>query len=46
LDNVGEVSEAGVDWFVAGSSVFGEPDPAAAVSGLREAALGARAGKA
>jgi ribulose-phosphate 3-epimerase len=46
LDTIREVSEAGVDWFVAGSSVFGEPDPAAAVAGLREAALGARAGKA
>ena len=38
LDNVGVVAEAGVDWVVAGSSVFGEPDPAAAVRALRERA--------
>jgi ribulose-phosphate 3-epimerase len=44
LDNVGRVAEAGVDWLVAGSSVFGTPDPAAAVAALREAAIAARAG--
>jgi ribulose-phosphate 3-epimerase len=38
LDNVGSVAEAGVDWIVAGSSVFGMPDPAAAAAGLRQAA--------
>lgn len=38
LDNVGSVAEAGVDWIVAGSSVFGAPDPAQAVIELREAA--------
>lgn len=38
LDNVGRVAEAGVDWIVAGSSVFGTPDPAKAVADLREAA--------
>ena len=38
LDNVGSVAEAGVDWIVAGSSVFGAPDPAGAVMQLREAA--------
>jgi ribulose-phosphate 3-epimerase len=44
LDNVGRVAEAGVDWLVAGSSVFATPDPAAAVVALREAAVAARAG--
>jgi len=38
LDNVGVVAEAGVDWIVAGSSVFGQPDPALAARELREAA--------
>ena len=37
-DNVGEAALAGVDWVVAGSSVFGNPDPGAAVRQLREAA--------
>jgi ribulose-phosphate 3-epimerase len=30
-DNMGEVAKAGVDWVVAGSSVFHTPDPAEAV---------------
>ena len=30
-DNIGEVAKAGVDWVVAGSSVFHTPDPAEAV---------------
>ena len=30
--------KAGVDWFVAGQAVFGQPDRAAAIAGLREAA--------
>jgi ribulose-phosphate 3-epimerase len=38
LDNVGKVAEAGVDWIVAGSCVFGAPDAAAAVVALRQAA--------
>jgi len=38
LDNVGRVAEAGVDWIVAGSSVFGTPDAGAAVAQLRKAA--------
>lgn len=38
VDNIGVVAEAGVDWFVAGSSVFGTPDPAAAVAAMRKAA--------
>jgi ribulose-phosphate 3-epimerase len=41
LDNVGEAAEAGVDWFVVGSSVFGDPDPALAVRRLSEAARSA-----
>lgn len=41
LDNVGIVADAGVSWIVAGSSVFQTPDPAAAVSDLRLAALNA-----
>ena len=39
LENVGSVAEAGVNWIVAGSSVFQKPDPSAAVSDLRLAAL-------
>lgn len=46
LDNVGMVAEAGVDWIVAGSSVFGKPDPGQAVASLREAAQQALAGRA
>lgn len=46
LDNVGVVAEAGVDWIVAGSSVFGAPDAGAAVASLREAAQQAVAGRA
>jgi ribulose-phosphate 3-epimerase len=38
LDNVGRVADAGAEWIVAGSSVFGAPDPAAAVAQLRDAA--------
>jgi ribulose-phosphate 3-epimerase len=38
LDNVGRVAGAGAEWIVAGSSVFGSPDPAAAVAQLRDAA--------
>jgi ribulose-phosphate 3-epimerase len=41
LDNVGVVAQAGADWIVAGSSVFGAPDPAAAVRQLRETAQSA-----
>jgi ribulose-phosphate 3-epimerase len=35
--NVRAVEEAGVDIAVAGSAVFGAPDPAAAISALRGA---------
>ncbi len=38
VDNIGKVAEAGVDWIVAGSSVFGEADPGAAYSRLARAA--------
>ena len=38
LDNVGVVAQAGVDWVVTGSAIFGDPDPAAAVRRLRHAA--------
>lgn len=37
-DNVHQVAAAGVDVFVSGSAVFGEPDPAAAMKRLRRAA--------
>jgi ribulose-phosphate 3-epimerase len=46
VDNVGRVAGAGVDWVVAGSSVFGAPDPAAAVVAMRQAAIEATARKA
>ena len=36
-ENVRAVEEAGVDIAVAGSAVFGAPDPAAAISALRGA---------
>jgi ribulose-phosphate 3-epimerase len=35
MENIAEVAKAGVDWVVAGSSVFGAPDPAQAVRDLR-----------
>lgn len=41
LENVGIVADAGVNWIVAGSSVFQTPDPSAAVSDLHQAALSA-----
>lgn len=36
--NISEVSVRGVDWFVAGSAVFGAPDPVKAVSELEDLA--------
>jgi ribulose-phosphate 3-epimerase len=36
--NIGRLAAAGADTFVSGGSVFGTPDPAAAVRGLRAAA--------
>lgn len=41
VDNVGRVADAGVDWAVAGSSVFGAPDPCQAVATMRQAAMDA-----
>ncbi len=42
MDNVADAVRAGCDWLVAGTSVFGNPDPAAAVGQLtRQARLGA-----
>ncbi len=38
MDNVSKVAEAGVDWIVAGSSVFGNADPGAAFRQLAQAA--------
>jgi ribulose-phosphate 3-epimerase len=39
-ETIGPASEAGADVFVAGSAVFGQPDPAAAVRELAAAASG------
>ena len=33
-DNIADAAAAGAEIFVAGTSVFGQPDPAAAVRGL------------
>ena len=41
LENIGAVADAGVNWVVAGSSVFGTSDPATAVADLRQEALNA-----
>ncbi len=46
VDNVGMVAEAGVTWVVAGSSVFGAPDPGRAASDMKQAALDALARRA
>lgn len=47
LDNIDKVVAAGANVLVAGSAVFGKPDPAAAISELRErAALGLLANEA
>ncbi len=43
LDNVGEVAAAGVDWFVAGSSVFGAAEPGRMAAAMKQAAQDARA---
>jgi ribulose-phosphate 3-epimerase len=42
-DTIGRCAEAGADVFVAGSAVYGEKDPAAAVTALRRAAESAGA---
>ena len=41
VGNVTEVVDAGVDWLVAGSSVFGSADPAATVRKMQQFAAGA-----
>ncbi|MSQ82690.1 MAG: ribulose-phosphate 3-epimerase [Myxococcales bacterium] len=38
VDTIGEARQAGVDWFVAGSAIFGKKDRAAAIAALRLAA--------
>jgi ribulose-phosphate 3-epimerase len=38
MENIAEVARAGVDWVVAGSSVFRAPDPAQAVRDMQRAA--------
>jgi ribulose-phosphate 3-epimerase len=43
VDNIAEIAMAGCDWMVAGSSVFGSEDPAAAVRNLQHAAAEAGA---
>ncbi|HEX4490611.1 MAG TPA: ribulose-phosphate 3-epimerase [Acidimicrobiia bacterium] len=42
LDTAPSAAEAGVDILVAGTAVFGNPDPAAAARALRDAVAGAR----
>jgi ribulose-phosphate 3-epimerase len=37
-ENIADVARAGVDWVVAGSSVFGTPDPARTVLDLQRLA--------
>ena len=43
LDNVAEIARAGCDIIVAGTAVFGNPDPGEAVAALSRAAAGAAA---
>jgi ribulose-phosphate 3-epimerase len=43
LDNIAEVVRAGVDWIVAGSSIFGSDDPATTVAQMQQAARDATA---
>ena len=38
MENIADVARAGVDWVVAGSSVFHAPDPAQAVRDMQRAA--------
>jgi len=42
LSNVADIADAGCDWFVAGSSVFGSEDPATAVRELHARATAGR----
>jgi ribulose-phosphate 3-epimerase len=41
VDTVGRMAEAGADTFVAGSAIFGHPEPAAAARAIRDAAAAA-----
>jgi len=41
LENIGELAQAGANTFVAGTSIFHTPDPAAAARQLRQRATGA-----
>jgi ribulose-phosphate 3-epimerase len=41
MDTVATVAEAGADTFVAGSAIFGHPDPAGAARAIRDAAAAA-----
>ncbi|OAH44940.1 ribulose phosphate epimerase [Dietzia cinnamea] len=43
VDTIGECAAAGCDVFVAGSAVYGAPDPDAMIGDLRDRALAARA---
>ena len=46
LENIGQLAEAGANTFVAGTSIFHTPDPAAAARDLRQRATGALSQKA
>ncbi|MFL6592086.1 MAG: ribulose-phosphate 3-epimerase [Luteimonas sp.] len=41
-DNIGEIAAAGADTFVAGSAIFGHPNYAQVIAGMREAVARAR----
>jgi ribulose-phosphate 3-epimerase len=43
LDNIASIAAAGADTFVAGSAIFGQPDYAGVISGMRQAIAGALA---
>ncbi|UGT45621.1 ribulose-phosphate 3-epimerase [Nocardia yamanashiensis] len=43
MDTIEQAAEAGVDCFVAGSAVYGTPDPAATVEALRQKVIAAEA---
>ena len=42
-ETIGAARRAGADVFVAGTAIFGQPDPVTAIAGLRRAASGGRA---
>ncbi|MVU77918.1 ribulose-phosphate 3-epimerase [Nocardia sp. ET3-3] len=46
MDTIEQAAEAGVDCFVAGSAVYGTPDPAATVEALRQKAIAIEAASA